>query len=278
MDHFVRKRTDYRVYSPAYCAMKPSVRAKQFASKDLGPGVERANQLLGVLPAAESRRLIARCERIEMTFGNVLCQQGDRIRHIYFPTGGFVSLLSRVDRLPGLEVGLVGAEGAVGVSLALGIAVSPLQALVQGSGPALRMEAATFANELERHPNLRAATHRYIYVLMSQLAQMATCARFHTVEARLARWLLMTRDRAGSDAFYLTQEFMAYMLGVRRVGVTRAAGALQARHLVRYHRGRMIILDARGLEATSCRCYSLARSTYRTFTRQGRERQLSRRH
>lgn len=257
--------------------MKPSVRGKQLVSKDLGPGAERANQLLAVLPAAEGRRLITRCERIEMKFGKVLYQQGDRIRHIYFPTGGFVSLLSNVDRRPGLEVGLVGVEGAVGVSLALGIAVSPLQVLVQGSGPALRMKAATFANELERSANLRAATHRYIYVLMSQLAQMATCARFHTVEARLARWLLMTRDRAGSDGFYITQEFMAYMLGVRRVGVTRAAGALQARHLVRYHRGRMNILDARGLEATSCRCYSLARRTYRTFTRRGRGRQLPRR-
>ena len=177
---------------------------------------ERANLLLASLPDAEQLALAARCERVELTFGEVLCKQGARIRHVYFPTGGFVSLLAQIDARPGLEVGLVGTEGALGVALALGVSDAPVRAIVQGTGSALRMDAARFSGELERSPALRGAMHRYLYVMLSQLAGMAACTRFHLVEARLARWLLMTRDRAGSDEFYLTQEFIALMLGVRR--------------------------------------------------------------
>ena len=226
-----------------------------------GPG-ERANLLLASLPDAEHRALAARCERVELTFGEVLCKQGARIRHVYFPTGGFVSLFAQIDARPGLEVGLVGTEGALGVALALGVRDAPVRAIVQGTGSALRMDAAHFAGELEHSPALRQATHRYLYVMLSQLAGMAACTRFHLVEERLARWLLMTRDRAGSDEFYLTQEFMALMLGVRRAGVTRAAGALQKRRLVRYSRGRITILNGRALEEASCTCYATARETY----------------
>ena len=159
-------------------------------------------------------------------------------------------------------MGLVGAEGVVGIALVLGVRVAPVTAIVQGTGSALRIEANRFATELDRSAALRHAVSRYIYVFISQAAAMASCARFHVVEARLARWLLMTRDRVGSDDFYLTQEFMADMLGVRRVGVTRAAGTLRARRLVSYSRGHINILDARGLEAASCSCYASARDTY----------------
>lgn len=140
-----------------------------------------------------------------------------------------------------------------------------VRAVVQGTGSALRIEVARFSTELDQSPALRSAIFRYISVFMSQLALTATCTRFHTVEARLARWLLMTRDQARSDQFYLTQEFMAYMLGVRRVGVTCAARELRARRLVRYIRGRINMLDVRGLENASCSCYASAKNAYTRF-------------
>jgi CRP-like cAMP-binding protein len=237
-------------------------KVKKIASQSAGGANGRANLLLAAMPSSESRRLTAKCDKVELSFGDVIHAQGDRIRHVYFPTGGFISLLVDMNQGPSLEVGLIGPEGALGVTLALDVNVTPMRAIVQGAGAALRMETAQFSRELDRSPVLRTAINRYLYVLMSQLAQMTTCTRFHVVEARLARWLLMTRDRANSDDFYLTQEFIASMLGVRRAGVTQAAGLLQKRRLVRYSRGHMSILDGCRLEAVSCPCYAMAKETY----------------
>lgn len=161
-----------------------------------------------------------------------------------------------------LEVALAGSEGLYGVPVALGVDISPVHALVQGSGPAWRMGAAAFRRELTRTPALRNRVDRYIHVLMAQLVQTAGCNRFHVVEQRVGRWLLMTSDRAHSPTFHITHEFLAYMLGVRRVGVTEAATALQNRKLIAYTRGVMTILDRKGLERASCACYRTDISTY----------------
>jgi CRP-like cAMP-binding protein len=217
--------------------------------------------------------LLAHCEPVELALGERLCEVGDRIRHVYFPTGGFLSLISSIDGRPRLELGLVGTEGMLGVSLLMGMNQAPLRAVVQGAGPALRMEATKFSRALTRSPVLRQALMRYLYVLMSQLAQMAACTRFHVVEARLARWLLMTRDRAHSNEFYITQEFLAYMLGVRRAGITRAAGSFQRRKLIRYSRGTINILDNPGLERVACECYAAGVQMYeRALSKAGHTR------
>jgi hypothetical protein len=236
--------------------------AKKITCPVMGTEAHRNNTLLAALPGTEALRLTTRCERVDLTFGAVLAEPGAEIRHVYFPTGCFVSLISPIDRKAQLEVGLVGTEGMVGVPLLMGVNVEPLLALVQGAGPALRMEAAQFSSELQRSSALRQVLNRYSYVLMSQLAQMAACASFHMLEARFARWLLMARDRAHSNEFHVTQELIAHMLGVRRVGVTRAAGALQRRKLICYTRGNVTILNNANLEAASCVCYAASKEIY----------------
>jgi CRP-like cAMP-binding protein len=215
------------------------------------------NGLLAALPRACRARLLPALAPVELVFGDVLYEPGKPMRDVYFPVNCLVSLLTLVEGHLALEVGMVGREGMVGVALALGIKESPMRALVQGGGPALRMGAARFGRELGRSAPLRRGIDRYIHALMAQISQTAGCNRFHHVEARLARWLLMTRDRMGTPRFRMTQDFLATMLGVRRVGVTESAGALQRRKLIEYHRGGIHILDERGLEAAACSCYGL---------------------
>jgi len=217
-----------------------------------------ANKLLAALPRAEYRRLLASLEPVTLAFGEILYEPGDAIRHVYFPNDSLVSLITLADHQLALEVGMVGREGMVGVSFALGIALSPVRALVQGGGTAMRMKAALFRKELRQSLSLQREVLLYTHELMVQVAQTAACNRFHVVEARLARWLLMTRDRVGSDHFRLTQEFIGHMLGVRRVGVTNAAHALKQRKLIDYSRGNIEIINGPGLEAAACACYKLA--------------------
>ena len=218
-----------------------------------------ANRLLAVLPHADYRRLLlASLEPVTLAFGEVLYEPGDAIRHVYFPNDSLISLLTLVDRQLALEVGMVGREGMVGVAFVLGSTLSPVRALVQGGGTAMRMKAAPFRKELRQSLSLQRSVHRYTHELLVQVAQTAACNRFHVVEARLARWLLMTRDRVGSDHFHLTQEFIGHMLGVRRVGVTNAAHALKQRKLIDYSRGNIEIINGPGLEAAACSCYKLA--------------------
>ncbi len=222
-----------------------------------------ANTLLAALPDKDFKRLRAAMVTVTLTFGEVLYEAGQRIRHVYFPTDSLISLLTLVDAHLSLEVGLVGREGMVGVALALGVTTSPVRALVQGSGSALRMDSAHFRRELANCKPLQVILHRYAHVLMVQVSQTAACNRFHVVETRLARWLLMTRDRMRSRQFRLTQEFLAHMLGVRRVGVTNAAQALKRRKLIDYNRGNISIIDEAGLESACCSCYESVKDVAR---------------
>jgi CRP-like cAMP-binding protein len=220
------------------------------------------NRLLNALPDRRRRQFLADCDHVELDFGQVLCEPGQPIRHAYFPLDGFISLVTSVDDSVRLEVGLVGNEGMLGVSLVLGVGVSLEHAVVQGTGTALRISAAAFRRHCKDNAALRDSLHRYIHVLIAQLSQMTACTHYHQIEARLARWLLMTRDRANGDHFHLTHEYLAFMLGVRRVGITQAASALQRRGLVSYKRGDISILDGAGLEKASCGCYGTANNMY----------------
>lgn len=222
--------------------------------------VHIANQLLAALPRAEIQRMLAGLEVVKLTSAEVLYEPGEPIRHTYFPNDCLVSLLAVVEGRTVLEVGLVGTEGMVGIPLALGIGVSTVRALVQRTGTAMRITSARFLREFRRNPSLQRELFRYTHAAMAQATQIAVCSRFHLLEARLARSLLMNRDRVESNEFRLTHEFLAHGLGVRRVGVTKAAGALQKRKLISYSRGDIRILDWKGLEATSCRCYQIVKN------------------
>ena len=220
------------------------------------------NHLVAAIPQRDRQRLLAAFESVDLTIGDELCEAGQPIRHVYFPLEGFISLMLSIDGRANLELALIGNEGMFGSPLILGVSVSPLRALVQGSGSALRISPAALRHELERSAALRITLNRYVYVSLAQLAQVAACNSFHALNERLVRWILMTHDRAHSDEFHLTHEFLAQMLGVRRVGVTNAAGALQRRGLVSYSRGEIRVLDRAGLEAATCSCYQADRNTY----------------
>lgn len=221
-----------------------------------------ANRLLAALPRQERQRFLAGCEPVELVFAEALAEPGELIRHVYFPANSSICLTTSIDGHPNLEVGLIGNEGMLGISLILGVDRSPLHALVLGSGPALSMDAVSFHREFEQSSTLQSVLQRYLHVVMGQLAQTASCIRFHVVEARLARWMLMMQDRAHSDQFHVTHETLAYRLGVRRVGVTKAATSLQRSKLISYRRGDITVLDRRGLEAASCGCYEADKTAY----------------
>ena len=222
------------------------------------------NKLIALLPAKDRKRLLALCELVDLQLSEVLCEPGEPTKYVYFPTESFISLVTRVDGHPGVEVGMVGREGLLGAHVALGVATTPLQALVQGPGAALRMGHSAFVAELARSTALQRVLNRYLHILMTQLTTSAACLRYHQVGPRLARWLLMSQDRAHANSFHMTQEFLATMLGVRRVGITSAAGQLQREGLIAYRRGALTVLDREGLHAVSCSCYETDLQTYQS--------------
>jgi CRP-like cAMP-binding protein len=220
------------------------------------------NRLLAALPHQDRTQVTSKCDRIYLVAGESLHESAESTPFVYFPTGGFVSLLACTDRVKRLEVALIGAEGMLGISSMLEAVPAPLNALVQGSGSAWRMELGEFRRQVRARPALASRLACYLYVQMLDLARMVACTRFHLLESRLARWLLMMSDRAHGDHFEVTQVLMSIMLGVRRAGVTIAAASLQQRGLISYHRGKIVIRDRRGLERAACSCYANARESY----------------
>ena len=213
------------------------------------------NLLIESLPTEVQNKLLKRCTLVDWTFGDIVGEVDQIYEHVYFPVTGFISLLTQADDYPPLEMGLVGNEGMLGVRRVLGVDYASMQSVVQGTGTALSMTAEQFQRSLRDCPGLSTLLMRYIHVLKQQLVMAGACLHFHEIEARLARWLLMTQDRSHGDSFYLTHVFLASMLGVRRSGVSIAAESLKNRDLIAYARGNIKILDRKGLEAASCRCY-----------------------
>jgi len=214
------------------------------------------NKLIANLPRPSRLSLMKLCEPVQLTLADILAEGGKPIRHVYFPVESFISMIALLDGKPVLEVGMVGREGMLGAQMALGLIAEPLHAIVQGGGSAWRTTAPAFRRELSGNEPLKATLSRYLHVTATQLADSAACLRFHQIRPRLARWLLTTQDRANSSSFRVTHEFLALMLGVRRVGITNAAAALQRQGLVKYHRGDIDVLSRRGLEKASCSCYA----------------------
>ena len=220
------------------------------------------NRVLARLPRKDCRRLLRVLEPVELAFGQILYESQDPIRHVYFPNDCFVSMLTGVDGNRSAEVGLIGSEGIVGLPVALGIPVSPFRAVVQGGGTAMRMNIADFRREFSESAAMKRELFLFTHLLMIQIAQTAACNRFHRVSQRMARWILMTGDRVESNEFRITQQFLALMLGVRRVGVSVAASGLRERKLLAYRRGSFTILNHRGLVAAACGCYKTVKDLY----------------
>ena len=216
-----------------------------------------ANRLLAALPKRDFEALERHFEEVPLVFEEILYQPRVLISDVYFPNSGIVSLLAAANGRATLEVGLVGKEGLLGLAIFMGVNTSENRAVVQGAGSAMKMKATAFRKECNNGSALPRILQRYSHSLLTQITQSAVCNQFHSVDARLARWLLMTHDRMGDDEFALTQEFLSNMLGVRREGVSRAAADLQRRKLIQYSRGNVRILDRPGLEATSCGCYEI---------------------
>lgn len=220
------------------------------------------NRLIDGLSRKDRNGLLATSEPVDLAFGEILSEPQRIMPFVYFPLSAFISLVDTDGTHAPLEMGLIGNEGMLGASLVLGSDKAQLRAIVQGKGTAMRLTVPQLKRRLRASPALLGSLKRYLYIVTAQLARSVTCIHFHELEPRLARWLLLTHDRAHADHFSLTHEYLAGMLGVRRSGVTVAAGALQRRSLIRYSRGEISIVDRKGLEAASCECYRAAITAY----------------
>lgn len=221
-----------------------------------------ANQLLDHLPAAELRRLLAQGAQVPLQSGQLLQTQGLPLRELLFPVQGFLCLVTPLDQHAPVQVGMVGREGVLGAQLMLGLSASPVGVVVQEGGQAWSLPVVALRRALPLSPGLRRLLSRYLLVQLRHAVTAAACLHFHPLQARLARWLLMGQDRTDGGGFAVTQDGLAHLLGVRRVGVTVAAGGLQEAGLIRYHRGWMRVSDRDGLQALACNCYAQDRAIY----------------
>ena len=243
------------------------------------------NWLLDTLPAEAYERLVENLEPVDFSLGEVIYESGAQMEHVFFPTTSHVSLLYTMINGTTAEMGLVGNEGVVGIALVMGGDTTPNRAVVQGGGNALKLQAKAMQVEFSRGSEFQHLLLRYTQALITQISQTAVCNRLHSVEQRLCRWLLMTRDRTQSDELQMTHEFISNMLGVRREGVTHAALALQQNGLISYVRGHIQILDRKGLETGACECYAVVKEEHdrlrslvdrrRESRRLGRDRRAS---
>ncbi len=222
----------------------------------------RQNALLAVLPEAEWQRWLPHLEAVELPLAKVLYEPGARLSHVYFPTTAIVSLLYVMEDGASAEIAVVGREGLVGVSLFMGGETTPSRAVVQSAGLAFRLRANLMLEEFNRAGPVLHLLLRYTQALITQMAQTAVCNRHHSLDQQLCRWLLLSMDRLPSNELVMTQELIANMLGVRREGVTEAAGRLQADGLISYRRGHICVLDRAGLEQRTCECYAVVKKEY----------------
>ncbi|MEO6077014.1 MAG: Crp/Fnr family transcriptional regulator [Dokdonella sp.] len=226
------------------------------------PG-SRRSFVVDLLPIDERERLLADCVTVKLDFGSVLYEPPARVKHVYFPIKGFVSLVKTLDDGSSIEIGMVGREGIVGNELNTADGVATITAVVQGAGEASQIGVSAFRKHLARSPAIRMLVQHHTSYQLRQMAQTILCTRFHLIEQRLGRWLLMTSDRAGSATFAVTHEFLSYMLGARRAGVTLAMGALRDQGLILSRRSKVEIVDMQGLEAIACPCYQVDLEAYR---------------
>lgn len=214
-----------------------------------------SNRFIRALSTANRKAFLADCSTLELAFSDLLCEAFDQHSYVYFPMSAYISQLSPQVGEDKIEVGMIGDEGMVGATLLLGVSEAPQQAVVQGAGTTLRMETSRFLKHVSTNPKLDALLKNYLFVQIVQLNHATACTRYHTVQARLARWLLMIQDRAHRPDFRMTHEYLATMLGVRRVGVTQAAVELQRRGLITYQRGEIVVINRAELEKAACACY-----------------------
>ena len=217
------------------------------------------NRLLAALPAEVKLRLYPFLEPVSLALGKVLYESGDAMRHVYFPTDSIVSLLYVMESGASAEISVVGNEGLIGIALFMGGESTPSRAVVQSAGQAFRLQGQRLKDEFNRHGEMLLLMLRYTQSLITQMAQTAVCNRHHSIEQQLCRWLLLSLDRLPSNTLTMTQELIANMLGVRREGVTEAAGNLQAQKVIEYARGRITVLDRKKLERLSCECYAVVK-------------------